>query len=259
MSQLHAVNFERHGARSWRKPSGFAHAAGDAVAALGTQEMMQAVPHAALAFAMVQDRYLAVMVQGLEPGCNLLLAANNHWMGGHVPLGYQIYPFQLARNEAGDWLVCVDEASGLVDDAAGGEAFFTPDKQMSPALAEITQKLTQYEGDKEHNRAACAVMAQYELFEPWRLVINSVDGDPAQEVNGLYRINEPALNALSAEALLALRNAGAIAVAYAQLFSMQNIHRLAELHVKRITQQRLQAAKPANLRQSDLISFDNLA
>jgi hypothetical protein len=49
------------------------------------------------------------------------------------------------------------------------------------------------------------------------------------KVEGLYRIDEVALNALSAEPFQEVRAAGALPVAYCQLLSMQHLAVLGEL------------------------------
>jgi len=261
MTELHAVSLERHESRNWRKPADFLYAAGDALTVVGTQEMISAVPHAALGFASLDNSYITVFVQGLEAGRNLLVSPEGRWLCGMVPMYYQHYPFKLARNEGAEWLVCVDEASGLVGEPGSGEAFFGEDKKSSPALSEITEKLAQHERDKDHNKKACAVLQKYNLFEPWAMTIQSPDGEQSQEITGLFRIDEKALNELPADVLLELRDAGALAVAYAQLFSMQNIHRLAELrrrHEAYYQQQAEKVASSVSLNQGDLISFDSL-
>jgi len=56
-----------------------------------------------------------------------------------------------------------------------------------------------------------------------------------QNVAGLFRIDEAALNQLPAEAFMELRDAGALLCAYCQLLSMQHLQtlgQLAQVHAK---------------------------
>lgn len=50
-----------------------------------------------------------------------------------------------------------------------------------------------------------------------------------RKLEGLFRVNEAALNALDNEAFLSVRKSGALPVAYAQLLSMQQLRVLGEL------------------------------
>lgn len=260
--ELYAVCLERHEKLSWSKPSGYAHAAKDALAVVGSQEMVKLVPHASLGFISVENTFASVILLGLEVGRNLLVTMDGRWIGGAVPMCYQLYPFQIARSDQSDELmVCIDEASGLVSGKGTGESFYTEDKQPTPALSDLIEKLTAYERDKEHNKGACAVLQKYNLFEAWPLSIQNPDGEHSQDITGLYRINEATLNDLPGDALVELRSTGALAVAFAQLFSMQNVHRLAELSLRHDAHKQhlaRQAASAASLSQGDTISFDNL-
>ena len=79
-----------------------------------------------------------------------------------------------------------------------------------------------------------------------------MDGaDQDQRVAGLYRINEAALNALSNEDFLEVRQSGALSVVYCQLISMHNLKNLAPLYAQR------RAAK-AQESMSETFSFSNL-
>ena len=50
-----------------------------------------------------------------------------------------------------------------------------------------------------------------------------------QKVEGLFRIDEAALNGLDADALIEVRNAGGLTMAYCQLLSMQHMSILGTL------------------------------
>jgi len=65
------------------------------------------------------------------------------------------------------------------------------------------------------------------LIQPWP--INLQQGDQVVAVEGLFRIDEAAMNALPDEDFLKLRSTGAFAVAYAQLLSMTQLSALQKL------------------------------
>ena len=77
------------------------------------------------------------------------------------------------------------------------------------------------------------------VIEPWPLTLERGEGQEPLKVNGLYRVNEKALNSLDAEAYATLRG-GPMALAHAQLFSMSQLSQLSErakFHAQHATQE----------------------
>ena len=85
-------------------------------------------------------------------------------------------------------------------------------------------------------------------------------------MQGLYRIDEARLNALSAPALKEIQAAGALAMAYSQLLSMQHLPtlgQLAQLHAQAQSQQTLPTSANGELdleflNNNGTLSFGNL-
>ncbi|MDZ7759565.1 MAG: SapC family protein [Desulfovermiculus sp.] len=79
---------------------------------------------------------------------------------------------------------------------------------------------------------------------------------------GIYMISEKALNELDKETFADLRNNGALAFAYAQLFSMNQISRLSELAKYHAQQAQKQESSEPDIEQlfgdDDILSFDNI-
>ena len=94
----------------------------------------------------------------------------------------------------------------------------------------------------------CALLAQEGLIEPWPITLKSDQADKGdqaeqggqgeqteQTLQGLYRVSEAKFNALGAEALHRLHQAGALPLIYCQLLSMQHLPllgKLADIHAK---------------------------
>ncbi len=74
-------------------------------------------------------------------------------------------------------------------------------------------------------------MHKHQLIQPWPIKLQTTAGE--QAVEGLFRIDEAALNQLPAEALIELRNTGALLCAYCQLLSMQHLQTLGQLAAAR--------------------------
>lgn len=62
---------------------------------------------------------------------------------------------------------------------------------------------------------------------PWSITLETEEGE--KTVQGLYRIDEAAFNALQGEALYRIHQAGALPLVYCQLLSMQHLHMLGKL------------------------------
>ena len=90
-------------------------------------------------------------------------------------------------------------------------------------------------------------MADVGLITPWE--ISFKHGEKVVPVEGLYSVDEAALNKLDDEDFLAVRKAGGLALAYAQLLSMNQLvvlERLGELQGQ-ILEQQAANSEAANL------------
>ena len=207
---------------------------------------------------------MPVALQGLITGQNLFVAPDGRWLSSYVPAIYLCYPFRLARAENNDLVLCIDEDSGLVTEAASGEGelFFDAENNPTETITGIINNLNKIEQDMISTQAICAALQKYELFEPWPIKIQSDDG--VQNIEGLNRINEVKLNSLPGEALVELRNARALRLAYGQLLSMHNLQQLGKLasaHQQAAKQNSMQNGQSIDfgvLEDSGSISFDNL-
>ena len=229
MSEFRPVTRDRHGKHRCLRISSYAFASRDAAAPLVSHEMQRAVLFLPTAFVQQEGRCVLVAVQGLTPGRNLLVTADGQWAGGYVPATYRAYPFRLANTDDGRRILCVDEGSGLLtQDASQGEPLFAEDGQLAKPVTEIMEFLSQIHAAQAETARACTALKEHDLLRPWQIELKGGTGDP-RKVQGLFCVNEKALNALPAAALTALRDAGALKLAYTQLLSMQHLPMLGKL------------------------------
>ena len=226
MTDYHVVTRERHGHQYWLKQSGHRFAAGDALCPLVAQELPKAMLSMPIGFMAEGQCYVPVAVQGLAAGQNLLVALDGRWLASYIPNPYRAYPFRMAPTDQGEQVLCIDEASGLLSESAG-EPFFNEDGTPHQSVQEILAFFQQIEANRQLTRNICIVLQQHGLIQPWPIMVQGEQGE--QHVEGLFRIDEAALNALTAEALAEVRNAGGLTVAYCQLLSMQHLATLGTL------------------------------
>lgn len=232
MPNFQAVSRTTHADKRWKRYDNYAFAAKDALAPLVAQELPRAAMHLPIGF-VVQDAQVApVAVLGFQPGQNLFVTRDGRWIGGYTPAAYRGYPFQLAASAEGQNVLVVDEASGLVSDSEG-EPFFDGDGNPAKPVKDLLDFLGQVQANRIITGRICAALAEHQIIEPWPITVQAENGE--RQIQGLHRINEAALKELSADALKALQQAGALPMIYCQLLSMQHLPllgQLAEAHRK---------------------------
>jgi hypothetical protein len=228
------------------------------VAPLVMQELPKAVMSLPIGFIAQPQGYGLVAVQSLNPGRNLYVNADGRWLGGYVPAAYRGYPFALANTPDGQQVLCIDEDSALLLDAAQpeqGEPLFGEDDQPAEPVRKVLDFLQQVAANRARTATLCAHLADQGLIQPWPLTVKTADGE--RPVEGLHRIDETALNALAPDPFEALRQAGALPLIDCHLLSMQHVALLGTLakhHAQAQHQPRLDP--DAFFGAEDSLSFD---
>lgn len=261
MNALNVVTRAHYGNKRWKKVASMFFAERENVAPIGMSEFPKAMMTMAIGFMTFNDRLTPVVLQGLVSGQNWFVAHDGKWLGNYIPAIYSCYPFRLIKAENNELVLCIDETSGLVMDnpSAIGEVFFDDKNDPSPLISRIVNDLTNIEQDSQKSQLVCSVIQKHNLLEPWPIQLKADAG--MQTIEGLSRINERALNSLPADALIELRDSGALLVIYGQLFSMQNLQKLGKLaSIYGATRNKPVESNvdPGLLEDSGSISFDNL-
>ncbi|MBB3142877.1 SapC family protein [Halomonas organivorans] len=233
MSRYMPIEANLHAHAGWLPYTDYQFAAGDALAPVTLEEVPHVLKAVPLAFRRLDEGlYQLVAVQALTGGLNLCVAPDGRWLSGYVPACYRAHPFRLQPSEdRRQWRLCVDVESGLwLDDARQqGECCFTEDGVESSRLANIRAFLEKLVRGRILAARAVKALAAEGLIQPWPLKTQD-EHEQTHEVEGLYRIDEPALNALPEDRLAALRDAGGLSLAYAQLLSQHRLNQLAQLY-----------------------------
>lgn len=249
---LTAITREEHTNKRWLRHPSFAFAARDSVLPLVASEVAVAASSVPVAFIQQGDSYQIVAVLGLAANQNLMVV-NDSWIARYIPAAYRVGPFRLAANEAGEMLLCVEEATGLICDGSEGEPFFNDDGQPTQNIRDMINLLNQLDQSQKVGAHICALLDKLVLIEPWEIIVEGPNSP--QQIDGLYRVNEDALNALPIESLMELRQSGALPVVYAHLISTHNIKTLELLYARSVAEQNQAQVVP----ESDTFSFSNLS
>jgi hypothetical protein len=237
MSTLQTISKTTHSGKRWKRSGSYQFSAGDAVAPLVAQELPRAMNHLPIGFVRHDDEFVPVAVLGLQPGQNLFVSPDGRWTGGYTPAAYRSYPFRLAESADGQHVLVIDADSGLVSDTGTDtthrETFFDDTGNPAKAVKDILEFLSAVQADRLATQGLCRVLAKHQLIQPWPITIQWGAGE--RKVEGLYRIDEAAMNALPAEAFEDLRKTGALLMVYCQLLSMQHLPSLGRLAEARNT------------------------
>jgi hypothetical protein len=142
-------------------------------------------------------------------------------------------------------LICV-EKSFLSDT---GEKMFDAEGKPTQRWTQIEQLLREYEADLERTRELCAILADYELFEPFTMQATPASGAQPINLAGMYRVQEAKLEHLNAAQHKNLFKKGIVGRIYAHLLSLENfgplLARRAKLAPAANSASAVQPAKPA--------------
>lgn len=250
--QFTPLSFERHGAKFWRRFKSYGFASKTQLAPLAAAELLKAVHALPICFCCKGTRFFLAGLLSPVPDDNYFVAPDGKWAGGYVPACFRGHPFSLSLVQ-GQTTLCVDDASGLITDTEG-EPFFTDDEQISAPVAQVLKFLQTVAQNRAITQQGVDALAAARVLAKWPVKV-SVKGEDVQ-VSGIYRIDEAKLANLPDDLFLGLRKTVALAIAYAQLFSMGNIRILN--HLAKIRQQ----AKPLDgpdldnlLKNNDMFRF----
>jgi len=227
MPNFQVVTVERYGQKRWKRYTSYNFAAADSVAPLVALELPKAALSLPIAFIMQNESYVPAAILGLQTGNNVFVTSDWNWVGPYVPAAFRSYPFVFANNDDGQQVLCFDEDSALLTDSSAGEAFFDDSGKPDPAVMNVVSFLNLVGQNRVVTRAACQVLQRHDLIRPWPITVKSDNGE--QQITGFSQIDEAALNQLSTEALLEVRDSGGLLIAYCQMLSMQHLPLLGQL------------------------------
>lgn len=229
------------------------------VAPITRAELSRAVLAMPLAFQRIQQGVVLVAIMGVTSDRNLFVTEDNRWAGPYVPATFRAYPFAMGQTPDGKHVVCVDEDSGCMGDGPDARPLFNEDDTPSALLTQIMQFLQHVDQDRKATDAACAALDRHGLLEEWPIKVQTEDGQPPRSLTGFLTVNEARLGELSADALVELRTAGALAVAYGQLFAsghLPALGRLAAAHAKAAEKMRQKAKDNAGMFEDPGLTFN---
>ena len=258
MSKFVLVDRGECAERHWKRPVGYAFASGDTIAPLVLGELAAALFSFPVAFVRERERFELVAVLSCLSNRNLFVAENGGWRGRYIPVALRAYPFRFFDSGTpGQKVLCIAEDS-LLPAGQTGAPFFEPGSSNLTQDVRATVELLEHaERSRLQTAAAIDALVEADVIIEWPITVGSAAGQ--SQLTGLFRIDEERLSALSNEAFLNLRTAGALALAYGQLYSLRQIEVFSQL-VGAIsapaTQRPASLAEVFHLHQEPTLRFD---
>lgn len=224
-----ALSRQRHQKAGWQKCTNHSFAAQDHVVPVLVQELSKFLMGNVLVFVPAGEQFLLVSLQSLTPNENWYVGPKGKWMGGYLPAAYRGHPFRLlsANGVASqNKMLCADADSGLWNDECqlDQRPVFDESGELSEELNKTLEFLKQCEDNRVATQERVDQLNDAGLIIPWNIKWQAKQDDEVKQIAGLYRIDEVKLKSLAPETLKALTESGALALVYAQLFSMHSLH-----------------------------------
>jgi hypothetical protein len=171
-----------------------------------------------------RDSFMALAMFGFENGENLYLE-NGVWDAEARPLAMDIRPFLIGSADPdGQKQVHIDLDSPRLG-SADGVRVFDEHGRPSPYFEDIIDKLGALDAGYQESSDFFAALERHDLLEPMSLEITLVDGSTNRLV-GFHVIDEARLQALDADALGELHEAGLLMPIFMAIASLGNMSKL---------------------------------
>lgn len=256
-----------HRLHGWRRSDNYLFAQADAFSPLLIAELAHAIGHYPVAFKARPDGgFQLVALLGMHEGENVFVDANGRWRSVYVPNHFRQYPFRLVRVQADDkqlTMLGFDLGSGLYREVPIAERdeqrFFDDAGQLHPWTQQLSHFLVESAKNVRITQQAVDALAAAKVLVPME---QPKSEDERPTLSGLYGISADALKALPGSVLEILRDAQALDLAYAQMFSMlrfNDLVNLVKLRAQQKTKQKLTVGLDSLLgasKQEDMIDLE---
>jgi len=239
MSQPVLLNFEKHGALRLREPKDFTSHKAENFVPVVFQEFYSLATEFPLMFVRNKNTgdFVPGAMMGLKKGVNLY-CQTSEWQPNFVPTSFTLTPLSVSRldphsNEAD---IAIDEQSPLLSETEG-ELLYQSDGEATDYLKSRIDHVVRVTQQSMQAVSLCRYLAEKRLFTTRTLHLQHSEKSPKYEVEGVFAIDEEALEKLNDEEFQELRKRGLLPIIYSHLTSLQQIIRLSRLqHQADITQ-----------------------
>jgi hypothetical protein len=232
---LAAVTRDRHAKKKVKPIDSFSFAKGFNIASIMVNEFARSAaiyPVVFLEDAQAKE-FRPVVLLGLENGENLFVDDSGRWHASYVPAIIRRYPFALAQSgQQGQFTVCIDEGSPLVQEAEGA-ALFDDKGEPTAVIDNVKRYLGELQKMDAVTRGFCKYLQDNGFLVPLSMRVQRADR--VRNIQGCHFVDEKKLIELPDDQFLELRRRGYLAPIYSHLGSLAQMERLMMLKDERET------------------------
>jgi hypothetical protein len=259
MVEWQVISRNKHKNSLWTLRRDFKFASDQTAVPVLIAELQKIITQFAIGFIKNDNGFETVAILGFHANKSAYVNDKGEWLAAYIPALFRVFPYNLPTNNEGIPVLCID--SGHLDQPDSTENLFEIDGGLAAKTAEVLNLLEHCNTGLKQTREATRRLAELNLLVPWEIELASADEKPATNLLGVYRIDENLLNDLDDTTFAGLRESGAIAIAYAQLFSLPQISQITlrtQYHEQRRNQQGYQKEIGAFLNDDIALNFDDL-
>ena len=193
-------------------------------------EFLEASTNFPIVFVKEQEtgKFKSVGLLGLNEGENLIFS-DNKIRSNYIPMNIKHYPFSagLQGADANEFVLCIDENSTLLNEKEGVK-IFNENGQLSEEMQKVADLFTDILAKDEATDVFIDFLVENNLIQPAELTLK-LGAEGNKKINGIYKIDEEALNELSDKEALILYKRKYFSAIYAHLASLSQFNRLLQL------------------------------
>jgi hypothetical protein len=173
--------------------------------------------------------FIPVAVMSLREGQNLY-CGTEEYKAQVIPLSFNNAPFSIARAdpEGEQYVVLIDEESPMLS-KTDGDPLFKEGGEKTEYLEQRIEAVLHVAQQVQQTQAICKLFVEKNLLTTNQVQLQHRPDGKTYNIDGIYTIDETALNALGDEDILELRSKGLLAMIYAHLTSLQQLRRLSKM------------------------------
>ena len=211
----------------------YSHISGQNMTPLVASEFLSASTNFPIVFVKQQEtgRFKAVALFGFASDENLVFNKGKVHTN-YIPVNIRRHPFAAGGENAQDSniVLCLDENSKLLNKEQGVR-IFNDDGTPTKATEQVSQLISDLLTKDEATDHFIAYLVENDLLHATELSVRLGD-DGNQKINGIYKVNEEALNELADDTVLELYKRKYFPAIYAHLASLSQINRLLQLRAE---------------------------
>lgn len=173
-------------------------------------------------------KFKSVALMGFEEGENVIFTQGKV-NADYIPVNIRRYPFAAGGENPNDkdMILCLDENSDLINDSEG-TPLFNDSGEPTEVIEQVSDFLIDLVARDQATDSFIDCLMSNDLIQPTELKV-SLGAEGERKINGLYKIDEVALNNLTDEVALLLYKRQYFAAIYAHLGSLSQFKRLVHL------------------------------